>query len=56
MKAGRFYDPYRGDGLFISFRRKGGFLLLAVRRRWHCYRVRTESKRRWYLGPFEVEL
>lgn len=55
MRYGRFHDPYRGDGFFMSFRTKDGFLLLAVRRRWHFYRITLDFKRRWYLGPFEIE-
>ena len=55
MRHGRFYDPYRGDGCFVSFRIPDGFLLFGVRWRWHFYRVDLDFKRRWYFGPFEIE-
>ena len=56
MKVARLYDPYRGNGFFLSFRLERGFLTLAFRWRWHFYRFADEHKRRWYFGPFEVEL
>ena len=55
MKYGRFWDPYRGGGYFVSFRVTPGFLLFAVRLRWHFYTVDLDNKRRWYIGPFEIE-
>lgn len=55
MRYGRFDDPYRGGGFFVSFRIKPGFLLFAVRLRWHFYTIDLGHKRRWYIGPFEIE-
>lgn len=55
MKYGRFWDPYRGGGYFVSFRIEPGFLLFAVRLRWHFYTIDLDHKRRWYIGPFEIE-
>jgi hypothetical protein len=54
-KAGRFHDPYRGDGRFVSFNFGRGFLLLALRRRWHFHRYTDAFKSRWYVGPLEIE-
>lgn len=58
MRCGRFGDPYRGDGWFVSFRTRSGFLLVAVRWRWRFAWVVPPAKpwvRRLYVGPFEFE-
>lgn len=54
IQRGKFTDDYRGNGLFIAFRR----FTLALRWRWHFYSVRPPGKpgyRRTYIGPLEIE-
>lgn len=55
MRYGKFYDPYRGDGYFISFRIKPGFLLLGIRWRWNFRYADLGHKWRCYIGPLEIE-
>lgn len=55
MRAGRFQDTWRGNGVYISGRR----WLVALRWRWHFYYVEPPGKpgyRRLYLGPIEFEV
>lgn len=59
MRAGRFQDFWRGDGWFVSFDVRGGWVLLAFRPK--CWRLRVvhppakPGVTRLYIGPFEVE-
>ncbi|WP_156923497.1 hypothetical protein [Massilia alkalitolerans] len=59
MKAGRFHDFWRGNGWFVSFDVRGGWLLFAFRPK--CWRLRIVHPHakpdvtRLYFGPFEVE-
>lgn len=49
-----FTDPYRGDGVFVSF----GNWTLSIRKRWHFYWIKLPMKPgyvRFYFGPFEIE-
>lgn len=49
-----FHDPYRGDGVFVSF----GKWTFAIRKRWHFYWIKPPGKpgyTRFYFGPFEIE-
>jgi hypothetical protein len=60
MKTGTFYDPWRGNGIFASFRPSFGpqHVTLCLRWRWHLYFIKPASKthyRRLYLGPLEIE-
>ena len=57
-KLGRFADPYRGDGFFISWGIKRGWFLAAIRpKNWLLYYVRPSPwVHRLYVGPFEFEL
>lgn len=58
VKQGRLYDPYRGDGWFVSLINQNGTYTLAARWRWHFYFIRPPGKPhvwRLYLGPFEFE-
>ena len=59
-KRGRFADPYRGNGFFISWWIKRGLFLVAIRpKNWHLHYVRPSLQpwvQRLYVGPFEFEL
>jgi hypothetical protein len=58
VKYGRLWDDYRGHGAFVSFPRKDGWLMFAVRLRWHLYWIRPQGKphvARLYVGPFMIE-
>lgn len=56
-RYGRYVDPYRGDGWFASWNFRSVFLTLCIRPlNWHFYRYRDECKRRWYVGPLEVQV
>lgn len=59
-KFGRFVDPYRGDGWFVSWGWDTGHLLIGIRPfNWHWYLVRLPSRpctQRLYIGPVEIEL
>lgn len=57
-KRGRFVDPYRGNGFFISWVTWRGWFLTAIRpKNWHLYYVRPSPwVQRLYVGPFEFEL
>ncbi len=59
-KFGRYNDPYRGNGWFLSWMWIRGFFLICLRPfNWHCYYVRPPMKKwvhRLYIGPFEFEL
>lgn len=59
-KVGTYFDPYRGNGAFVSFRSPLilARLTICVRWRWHFYFIRPASKphySRLYIGPFEFE-
>lgn len=54
MKAGRFSDFWRGNGVFVS----GSCWLIAIRWRWRLAFVCPPGKpgyKRWYIGPVEIE-
>ena len=54
MRAGRFVDEWRGNGVFVAL----GRITLALRWRWHFYVVRPPMKPgylRIYIGPLEIE-
>lgn len=59
IKAGRFYDFWRGNGTFISFLTEDAAHLVAFRPfNWHFYSIVPPDKpykKRWYFGPFEFE-
>ena len=56
MKAGTFYDPWRGNGVHLSSKR----WTIALRWRWRlALFVRPPGKPgyvRFYVGPIELEL
>jgi len=59
LKASKFHDYWRGDGVFVSVIHQKGWHLLAVRpKRWRVDCVEPPAKpgvKRWYFGPFEYE-
>lgn len=58
MRSGKFSDQYRGDGYYVSFHLKFGWLLFGFRpRHWHLYFTKLPERpaARLYAGPFEVE-
>ena len=57
-KASSFNDPYHGDGWFVSFWFRSGYLLIAFRWRWRFAFVGSPpllNKWRLYVGPVELE-
>lgn len=58
-RAGRFIDVWRGNGWFVSFLMRNGYLLFAIRpTRWRLAKVRPPMKPgvvRFYVGPLEIE-
>jgi len=57
LKVGSFEDAYRGNGVFASVPFRAGYLLIALRWRWHLYTIAAPIKkvRRIYVGPIEIE-
>ena len=59
-KFGRFSDEYRGNGWFVSWFIRRGYVLLAVRPMNWAFRFAHPALQPWvkriYIGPFEFEL
>lgn len=53
-----FYDPWNGDGVYHAWKIGTGWLLIALRWRWHLRFTRPPAKPgvwRLYIGPLEIE-
>ncbi|MPN61258.1 hypothetical protein SDC9_208993 [bioreactor metagenome] len=59
-KFGRFVDPYRGNGWFVSWTWVRGYFLVALRpMNWRLDYLRLPNNRwvrRLYVGPIEFEI
>ena len=58
LRAGKFADPWHGNGVFVALLFRHGWAGVSLRWRWRLASVRwpeMPEKRRWYIGPIEVD-